>query len=181
MKRNINTLLSVIACLIATTVTSPTINLIKDYIKYVNVKTVLFISCESTTKLLEKVTKLHSTDTYVNVWSMSNESVASNAFNFTQFFVRPKGSHAIIVDLGCKQIKSFLRQSSQEMLFHSERAWLMFSKSIGRSYGILGQENINLDADVTLVTRLNNRSITLILTLHCPDLEIFFFFLVSTK
>nr|QGW45453.1 ionotropic receptor 75c [Bradysia odoriphaga] len=145
-------------CLLATTVTSTNVNLIKDYIKYVNVKTVLFITCERTTKLLEMVTKLHSIDTYVNVWSISNESVtvASNASNFTQFFVRPKGSHAVIVDLDCEQIKFFLRQSSHEVLFHSERSWLMFSKSIGRSYGILGQENINLDADVTLVTRLNH-------------------------
>ncbi|KAG4075434.1 hypothetical protein HA402_015087 [Bradysia odoriphaga] len=109
MKLNRNTLLSVMVCLLATTVTSTNVNLIKDYIKYVNVKTVLFITCERTTKLLEMVTKLHSIDTYVNVWSISNESVtvASNASNFTQFFVRPKGSHAVIVDLDCEQINEY--------------------------------------------------------------------------
>lgn len=140
----------VVVCLISIQFSSQNIHLIQDYLNYSQIKTALFVTCESTNELMKIVAELHNSDTYAIVWSIKNESVAGT-LNYTQFFVRLGAPHMVVVDLNCGHVNSFLEQSSQRKLFHLERSWLMFSKSLKRSRDILGQQNINLDADVCLV------------------------------
>lgn len=168
-------------CLIVTTVTSHPIELIKDYLNYVNVKTALLVTCENTNKMLETVTELHNVDSYVNVWNWNNQSDGSNTVNLTQFFVRLKGSHLVVMDLDCEQSNSFLKQSSQEILFHFERSWLLFSRSSNQSYVMLEPQNINLDADVTLVIPINNGLILFERKLHRPIILLNFLQRVPNK
>lgn len=156
MSRKGHTVTALLFCLTATAATSLTIDLIKDYLNYYNVQTALFATCESSKQMLEYVIKLHSTDSYVNVCNLNNDSDVSNTLNFTHFFVRSQGFQTVIVDLHCEHVHSFLRQSSEKIFFHLERRWLIFSKNLVQAYDILEQENINLDADVTLVTRFDS-------------------------
>ncbi len=139
-----------------TTVTTQNIALIKDYLNYNHIKTTLIVTCESINEILKILTELHTIDSYVNVLSIRSES-AITALNYTQFFLRSEGPHTVVIDLECVHVASILKQSSQKMLFHLERTWLIFGQNLSQSYDLLSQENINMDADVTLVIPLENR------------------------
>lgn len=158
MKTKGSILCYVLACFSYISATSHiNIALIKDYLNYKRITTALFITCDSTNEILESLTELHTIDSYVNVLDIRNESVIT-ALNYTQFFVRLEGSHTIIIDLDCEHINSILKQSSQRMLFHLERTWLIFTNG-NHSFDLLNNQNINIDADVTLVIPLENRLI----------------------
>lgn len=145
----------VVVCLTLIKVSTQNIHLIKDYLNYTHIKTALFATCDSTNELLKIVLEFHNINTYANVWSIKNDSVAGT-LNNTQFFVRLEGRHVVVVDLNCEYVSSFLDLSSPKMLFHLERSWLMFSESLEQSYDILAELNINVDADVTLAIPLKD-------------------------
>lgn len=159
MKRRDYILNCVLVCVIFIKISSQNITLIKDYLNYSHIETVLFVTCKNDNKMLKIVTEFHMINSYVNMWSIANESDIS-ALNYTQFFRRLESPHTVVINLNCEHIRSFLNQSSQRTLFHLERTWLIFSNNMSQSYGILGEENINLDADITLVIPLENRFIS---------------------
>lgn len=148
----------VLVCVIFINVTSQNITLIKDYLNYSHIQTALVVTCENVNEMFKIVTELHNTNSWSNVWSVRHESVIST-LNYTQFFVRLEHPHTVVVNLDCENVKSFLNQSSQRMLFHLERTWLIFSNNVSQAYDILQHENINLDADITLVIPMDNELI----------------------
>lgn len=135
--------------------TSPSISLIKDYLDYVDIRTILFVSCESRYDMSKIITELHKTNTYVNVWNISEESDLSK-LNYTQFFIRLQNPITIVINLNCAHINDFLQKASQKIFFHLERTWLMFSNNISQTYDVLLPQNINMDAEISSVIPLEN-------------------------
>lgn len=139
-------------------VTTQNVTLIEDYLNYSHIQTALFVTCENINDISRIVTQLHNINSYVNVWSIKEESDVSR-LNYTQFFVRLESQQTIVINLNCEFINNFLNQSSQRRLFHLERTWLIFSSNTSQSYEILERENINMDADITLLIPQNTRFI----------------------
>lgn len=158
MRRRGNILVCVFVGVILLKITSQHIALIKDYLNHSHIATVLFVTCENANEMLEILTELHNINSYVNVQSITNESDLSN-FNYTHFFVRLESPHAVVINLNCEHVNQVLNESSQRTLFHLARSWLIFSNNMSESYEKLRHENINLDADITLVIPLNHRLI----------------------
>lgn len=134
---------------------SQNVYLISDYLAFSHIKTVLYISCDNTSELIKIFTELYHIDSYVNLWSIRNESNVY-ALNYTQLFVRVAGPHVVALDLKCRNVHTFLKVSSQKWLFHYERTWVIFSNNMAESHEILERQNINMDANVVLAIQMQN-------------------------
>lgn len=150
-----NTFNSIFIIAIFTKTASQNIPLIKDYLTYSRIKTSLFVTCENDNEMYKIVTELQETNSYVNSWSISNDNDVST-LNYTKFFLRLGSPFTILINLNCEHVDNFLEQASQKILFHFERTWLIFSDNMSQSYDILSRENINMDAEITLVIPLDN-------------------------
>lgn len=113
-----NILRLVVVCLTFITITSQNITVIKDYLNYKRINTALFVICENSSDMLKIITELHHTNSSVNVWNIKSNS-AIFTLNYTQFFVRWKGPHTVVVNLSCERL---------------ERTRLIFSNNISQSY-----------------------------------------------
>lgn len=129
-----------------------TATLIKDYLQMNNLNTVLLISCGNKYNVhsMETLNALHQHRIWINVCDFSNESRIAD-FDYNKFFMRLSNAHCVVMDLDCNQTSAFMAEISNRMLFHYERNWLIFSSSFNKSFDILSQQNINVDAEVSLV------------------------------
>lgn len=129
--------------------------LIKDYVKYNYVTTILLVSCGSgyESNGIETIKNLQTHGIWINVWDISNELIISD-FDYKHFFLRLSHPPCVMVNLDCNQTSAFMAQMSKRIMFHYERNWLMFSASLERSFDILNRQNINVDADILLAVRV---------------------------
>lgn len=131
-----------------------TATVIEDYLRVNNLKTVLLISCVNQTNVrsMETISTLQHRGIWFNIWDISNENELSIANpDYDNFFIRLSNAHCVVVDLDCKQAAAFMKVFSKRILFHYERNWLIFSSDFNKSFDILSQQNINVDAEVSLV------------------------------
>lgn len=59
----------------------------------------------------------------------------------------------VVLDLtGCpeRQVRALLHAASAHTLFHRRYVWLMFADGVSRIYDLLEDENVNVDADITV-------------------------------
>lgn len=125
--------------------------LIKDYLKWNNIKAVLFVTCRLPDWLAIKNLKNNlNDDIYQNHWDMSDEVYVSD-FNYQHFFVRSSYPLCVVVDWECNTTYSFLKEISKRTMFHYERHWLMFGRSFEKMFATLSEEYINVDAEVAIV------------------------------
>lgn len=132
-------------------INSQTATLIKDYLNGNNLNTALLITCDSQNNFnaMETLLTLQYHRIWISVWDISHESPIAD-YNYDQFFMRLSNTHCVVVDGDCNQTSSFMSEVSSRILFHYERHWLIFSSSFNESIDILGQQNINVDAEVSL-------------------------------
>lgn len=121
--------------------------LIKDYLKTNYLTTMLLVSCGNEPTSMETLRVLHGN--WINVWDISDASVLTD-FNYDRFFGRYSQPHGVVVNLECNNTSSFMGQISKRILFHNERFWLMFHTDLENTFGILSQQNINVDAEIVL-------------------------------
>lgn len=127
--------------------------LIKDYLQYNYFKTLLLVSCANQPNInpTEIIFAIHHERVWINVLDISVGELEIASFDYDQFFIRLSGVHCVVMDLECDQAGAFLREISKRILFHYERNWLLFSSSFNESYYSLSQQNINVDAEISLV------------------------------
>jgi len=56
----------------------------------------------------------------------------------------------VIIDLNCENIPIILSEISNRWMFNCSYFWLMFDNDVTHSFNILQNENINVDAEITL-------------------------------
>lgn len=126
-------------------------HLIKSLQRLKNVRSLLFLTCETTPHpLMDPIKTLQSDDTWINTLDISNQTVISELI-FEQFFLRLNCNIMVVCSLTCYQSRKFLTEISKLKKFHGERSWLMFSDSLERSVDVLTGQNINSDAEITLI------------------------------
>lgn len=142
-------LLLVIGSIIIST-NSQSATVIKDYLRVNNLKTVLFVSCVDQTNfdLIETISTLQHQEIWTNVWDFSKSSLLEA--DYERFFIRLSNTDCVVVDLDYNETIPLMKEFSNRILFHYERNWLIFSSHFNKSFDILSQQNINVDADVSL-------------------------------
>lgn len=132
-------------------------HLMKSEQIFKNIKTLLILTCETTPKSFMHTTKKLQSDgsTWINIMDISNGTDIFKV-NFESFFVRLSGSHIVVCSLMCHQSSRLLNEISKLKMFHGERNWLMFTDNLEDSVNVLSNQNINSDAEITLVLQ-NNR------------------------
>lgn len=53
--------------------------------------------------------------------------------------------------------RGLLKELSQRNVFHSERNWLMYRKSAAETFNIFSEESINVDAEVAIAVRVDEK------------------------
>ncbi|KAJ6647072.1 Ionotropic receptor 75a [Pseudolycoriella hygida] len=134
---------------------SQSTSLVKDYLTYNNLNTVLLIPCrnEPTVDSIRNLRTLQEYGGWTNVRDIADESLTTDS---DKFFVRLSNAHCVVVSLDCNETIEFLSKASDRKLFHYERNWLIFGSNLSRSYDILREQNINVDAEVTLAIPLES-------------------------
>lgn len=121
-------------------------NLVKEFMKFHNIRICLLLTCDHSTKIVDKVITHES---WMNVWDLSNESKLDES-NFHIFFRRLASPLTVVIDLACNQSLSVLTEISLKKMFHYERYWLMFYDNYEQAYQILQHQFINMDAEIYL-------------------------------
>lgn len=132
-------------------------DLVKSVQTFKNIKTLLMLTCETTPKSIVHATRnLQSDSTWTNVLDVSNKTYIAQV-NLEKFFIRQSCTHIVVFSLTCHQSIRFLNEMSKLKMFHSERNWLMFSDDLENSVIVLGEQNINSDAEITLALQDSNQ------------------------
>lgn len=140
-----------------TTSTSFNYQLIKSVQIFKNIKTLLLVTCGTTPKsFMHRVKYLQSDDTWIHTMDISNGTDISDV-NIERFFIRLSCTHIVVYSLMCHQSVQFLNEISKLKMFHGERNWLMFTDSLEDSVNVLSKQNINSDAEITLVLQNNKK------------------------
>lgn len=124
--------------------------LTKSVLDHKNIKTLLILLCETTTHLIDNH---RNDDTWISTVDISNETEV----NFEKFLIRLSSTHLVVSSLMCYQSVKVLSEISKLTMFHGERHWLLFSDSLETSIGILREQNINSDAEITLALTADNQ------------------------
>lgn len=127
--------------------------LIKDYQKFKNLRTTLILTCETAPDIVALVKDLQydGDGTWINLLDISNETDISQV-DYNKFFVRLSYAHNVVCSLKCS-----LNQISKWKMFHYERSWLIFSESVEQTFNVLEKQNINSDAEITVVSPYNEK------------------------
>lgn len=143
--------------IIVTTVSSKTIQLLKDYIKLNDITVLLLVSCERDNELvtIESIDNLQHHGLWTNVLDISKDMVFPTV-DYHRFFGRYSHPPCVVLNLECNQTKAFMSEMSKRIYFHHERKWFMLSGSVAEAFEILNKENINFDAEVTLAIPAGN-------------------------
>lgn len=116
--------------------------LINDYLKENNLKVCVILSCNKTQDNFERLKMLHDkSDIWYNFYDISNDYIK---------LTRLSHRMGVVIDLNCTEIDKFLREISKRIFFHHERYWLMFSPDINRTFDVLQNQNINVDAEISI-------------------------------
>lgn len=130
--------------------------LIKDYLLYTNVKTVLFITDDFETRI-ERIKESRNLQTYgiwINHWNALNDSTD---FDYDHFFVRSSHQIGIVINFSSNQTPAILHQISKRNMFHFERNWLMFATDNEQAITVLSEENVNVDAQISNVIQFEEK------------------------
>lgn len=124
-------------------------NLINDVMQWKNLSTILLITCDlqSPFNMNESIDYLQSNDIWINHYDISSKQDVLD-LNYQHFFVRLSGTYLVAIDLECNCTENLLNELSKRQLFHFERSWLVFGSTIEQILDVLGEQNINVDADV---------------------------------
>lgn len=131
------------------------VNLIKDFIKTNYLTTILIISCDNELTSMETKSIDFNGRIWFNVLDISDGLMLED-FNYNKFFDRYSHPHGVVVNFECNQTNSFLMQMSQRYLFHNERFWLMFTANLEKTFTILSQQNINVDAEIIIALPIDH-------------------------
>ncbi len=147
-----------ILLLTITTSDSFNINLMKSVQTFSNIRTLLLLTCEASPKssFIDTIKTFQNDGTWMNILDISNGTDIS-VVNFKHFFLRLSSSHIVVCNLTCHQTIKFLTEISKLKMFHGERNWLLFSDKLEYAESVLRNENINSDAEITLVVPENQK------------------------
>lgn len=121
--------------------------LVENYIK-----TVLFLSCASpqdTHRLRKEAQKLH-------VWTASADISKDIGLDVERLFYYKNHRVAVVADLDCPRMGSVLGEVSKRTYFHQRYFWLIFANHVNQSVAMLGEENINVDAEITVAVPVSS-------------------------
>lgn len=123
-------------------------NLVRHFLLENNIKTVLFLSCQSAEDLRHLLKDAHT----IRVWTASVPIGGSSAvgLDYERFFWYHNHRMAVVTDLECPTIRVVLDEVSKRSYFHQRYFWLIFADSATQSLALLGGENINVDAEITV-------------------------------
>lgn len=126
--------------------------LIKDYLLYINVRTVLFVTSENPIEIIKISENFQSHGFWISHWKNEFKN-----FDYEWFFIRSSHQICVVFDLGQNQSKDFLNEISERKMFHFERNWLIFGVSNEEMFNVLSKENINVDAEVATVVPVGEK------------------------
>lgn len=125
-------------------------DLIQEYLKVNNLKICVLLSCNRSQEYLQMFSKFRGesdskNDIWYSFWDISNDSI-----DFETLLKRMSYHVGVVIDLECAEILEFLQKISQRILFHYERYWLMFARSLYQAMNVLEIQNINVDAEISI-------------------------------
>lgn len=123
------------------------LNLIKDFLTENHLKICLFLSCEGVVKNVQLFKTAQSEGIWTNVLDISN---GTSSLDFDKTFQYSTSHIAVIIDLKCRQTSEIFSIISKKMWFHQRYFWLIFAPDMDLAHTILENQNINLDAEITL-------------------------------
>lgn len=155
-RKNIHniTVLSLLMLLAGTSVWGFNYQLIRDYLLYTNVQTVLLVTDESeTTFKIKESRNLQADGIWMNHWTGSD----SRDFDFDHFFLRSSQQICVVINLASNRTPIILHEISQRNMFHFERSWLMFDTNNQQMFSVLSAENVNVDAQISNAVQINEK------------------------
>lgn len=129
-------------------------NLIKDYLKENHLKICLLLSCEGIDSNFELFKKIQSENVWTNIVDISN---GTDSIDMDKTFQYRSAHVAVVIDLECSSTSELLNEISKRIWFHQRYFWLMFSPDFQWAYQHLINQNINLDAEITLVIPMDKQ------------------------
>lgn len=141
-------ILPIVTFVIRSEAISINVSLIKDYLKLNNIKTCVLMNCLNIPNRARDNYHFHTDDIWTNNIDISDGNVQ---INYTSL-VRLVSLMSVAIDLECLQSMVVLNEISVRKMFHFERFWIMFSNDLDEAYKMLKNQNINIDAEIMLVT-----------------------------
>lgn len=128
--------------------------LVKDYLKFNNIQTSLFLSCNNATEKIKENYEFQSDDIWMNFWDISNESNVVG-LNYKKILMRLGSPLSVVINLECDESMAVMKEISDRKMFHYERYWLMFCNDWDQAYELLHSQYINMDAEIYLALPFN--------------------------
>lgn len=120
--------------------------LVRHFLLENYIKNVLFLSCASP----QEVHNLRKDIQSLHMWTVSADINGDINLNYERLFAYKNHRMAVVVDLECLKIRSVLGEVSKRTYFHQRYFWLIFAENVNQSVAMLGGENINVDAEITV-------------------------------
>lgn len=158
--------------------------LIKDYLRWKNLKVVLLVTCESemafSFHVNETINYFQSNDIWINYYDISYEKDPFD-FNYDHFFLRWSYQYLVVVNLECNYTTNILNKISKRKMFHFERSWLIFARNTKQIFNVLNKENINVDADIATAVSVGENFMSVLIPYRWSKRLILYTFSGNTK
>lgn len=118
---------------------------INDFIKENQLRITIILTCDNSIFDIKGIRNLNS--------QFKIQNIDENEINYEKVFNSYNGNLGIIYDLDCSKTNKFLPEISNRWMFNSSYNWLLFSNDLESSEKSLQNQNINIDAEITLVIK----------------------------
>lgn len=122
--------------------------IVNDFIKDNQLRISIILTCNNSILYIQDIRNLTT--------QFKIQNVENNEFDYEKVFNSYNGDLGIIYDLDCKNTNKFLPEISSRWMFNSSYNWLLFSTDLENSIKALQTQNINIDAEITLVINNND-------------------------
>lgn len=146
--RNWSTILGILLILFESSLSYVNVKLVRHFLMENYIKTALYLSCSPVRNVYQLQKDAQSLHVYTS--SVDIGSASSKNFDYERFFRYFNHRVAVVADLECPTISSVLDKVSNHTYFHQRYFWLIFAQSVRQSEALLGVENINVDAEITV-------------------------------
>lgn len=139
-------------------------NLVLDFLNHLNLKHGIVFFCGGISANIRNL--LRNDTKYMGAFDMNSDDFQQNSLNLIM-----KIDHrliGVIFDLTCNETEDILKDFSLGKYFNASYNWLMIAEDYEESVKLLKQQNINLDAEITLVVPDNSTNSLMLFDIYNP-------------